>query len=119
MINTIVIFSIVFLIHEIRTLIWPIKYDNQISKIKKDIKQGYLNPNDRPFIVFNFLYFIWSVIGLFTPYWIVFALFITFSFISGNFLKTENNTIKRIRLRRLDSFISSTILITLLITHYL
>jgi hypothetical protein len=82
MINIIVIFSIVFLIHEIRTLIWPIKYDNQISKIKKDIKQGYLNPNDRPFIVFNFLYFIWSVIGLFTPYWIVFALFITFSFIS-------------------------------------
>lgn len=119
MINIIVLLSIVFLINEIKTLIWPSNYDKQISRIKKDTKEGYLNPNDRPFMMFNLIYFIWSIIGLFTQYWIIFSTFFIFSFISARlFLKTED-TINRIRLRRFDSFISSIILITLLLTHYL
>ena len=119
MINIIVLLSIVFLINEIKTLIWPSNYDKQISRIKKDTKEGYLNPNDRPFMVFNLIYFIWSIIGLFTQYWIIFSILFLFSFISARlFLKTED-TINRIRLRRFDSFISSIILITLLLTHYL
>ena len=118
MINIIVLLSIVFLINEIKTLIWPSNYDKQISRIKKDTKEGYLNPNDRPFMVFNLIYFIWSIIGLFTQYWIIFSILFLFSFISARLLKTED-TINRIRLRRFDSFISSIILITLLLTHYL
>lgn len=117
MINIILTLSIVFLLHEIRTLIWPLKYDKQISKIKKNVKQGYLNPNDRPFMIFNFIYFIWSIIGLFTPYWSIFAILITFSFISGLFLRTEDS-IKRIRLRRFDSLVSIVILLTLLVIYY-
>lgn len=119
MINILVLLSVVFLINEIKTFIWPSDYDKQISRIKKDTKEGYLNPNDRPFMIFNFTYFIWSVIGLFTQYWLIFSILFLFSFISAKtFLKTED-TIKRIRLRRLDSFISSIIIITLLLTHYL
>lgn len=119
MINIIVLLSVVFLINEIKTFIYPSNYDKQISKIKKDIKEGYLNPNDRPFLMFNFIYFLWSVIGLFTEYWIIFLLLIIFSFLSAKYLLKTDDTIKRIRLRRLDSFISSIIIITLLLTHYL
>lgn len=118
MTNIIVLLSIVFLINEIKILIFPLKYDKQITRIKKDTKEGYLNPNDRPFMVFNLIYFIWSIIGLFTQYWMIFSTFVIFSFISARLLKTED-TINRIRLRRLDSFISSIILISLLLTHYL
>lgn len=117
MVNIIVLLSIVFLAHEIRTLIFPLKYDKQISKIKKDIKEGYINPNDRPFMIFNFSYFIWSFIGLFTPYWMIFTTLITFSFISGLYLRTEDS-IKRIKLRRFDSLVSIIILLTLLIFSY-
>jgi len=117
MINIILTLSIVFLLHEIRTLVWPLKYDKQISKIKKNVKQGYLNPNDRPFMIFNYIYFIWSIIGLFTPYWSIFAILITFSLISGLFLRTEDS-IKRIRLRRFDSLVSIIILLTLLVIYY-
>ena len=119
MINIIVLLSVVFLIIEIKTLIWSSNYDKQISRIKKDTKEGYLNPNDRPFMLFNFTYFIWSIIGLFTQYWIIFSILVIFSFISAKTLLKTEDTIKRIRLRRLDSFISSIILITLLLTHYL
>lgn len=116
MINIILALSLVFLLHEIKTLIWPLKYDKQISKIKKDVKEGHLNPNDRPFMIFNFIYFIWSIIGLFTTYWSIFAILIVFSFISGLTLRTEDS-IKRIRLRRFDSLVSIVILLILLI-HY-
>lgn len=109
--------SLVFLIHEIKILIWPLKYDEQIQRIKKNTKNGYLNRDDRPFMIFNFVYFIWSIIGLFTPYWMIFTILITFSFISGLFLRTDDS-IKRIRLRRFDSLVSIIILVTLLIFYF-
>lgn len=119
MMNIILILSLVFLIHEIRTIIWPLKYDKQISKIKKNLKDGYLNPNDRPFMIFNFIYFIWSVLGLLTPYWVIFLLFIIFSFLSTKYLLKTEDTINRIRLRRFDSVVSIIIITALLLTHYL
>lgn len=119
MINIFVLFSVVFLIHEIKTFISPYGYDKQLQKVKSDLKEGYLNPNDRPFIYFNMIYFIWSVTGLFTHYWVISITLILFSTISGMITNKEQDVIKRLRLRRFDSLVSSIILITLLLTHYL
>ncbi len=99
MTNIILLLSIVFLIHEIKTLFYTVEYDKQITKIKSDLKNGYLNPNDRPFIIFNMIYFIWSIFGLFTQYWIIFLIFIIFSTLVANLYKTED-FIKRLRRRK-------------------
>lgn len=119
MINILVLFGVIFLIQEIKTLILPYEYDKQITRIKKDIKDGYLNPNDRPFMIFNFIYFFWSLIGLFTNYWMLFAVLILFGFVTSRYYLKERSLIERVRIRRLESFISALIIISLLITHYL
>lgn len=118
MTNIILLLSIVFLIHEIKTLFYTVEYDKQITKIKSDLKNGYLNPNDRPFIIFNMIYFIWSIFGLFTQYWIIFLIFIIFSTLVANLYKTED-VIKRLRRRKFDAIVSITFLSLLLIKHYL
>lgn len=118
MINILIVTSLIFLINEIKTFIWPEKYHKRVKKIKDDIKEGFLNPKHRPFITLHLFYFIWSVIGLFTNLWPIFLSFILFS-ISTSII---NNKIKRdinlIRLRRLDSFISIIFIITLIIISY-
>lgn len=118
MINILLITSIIFLIHEVKTFIWPEKYHKKVKKIKDDIRGGFLNPKDRPFITLHLFYFIWSVIGLFTNLWLIFLSFILFS-ISTSII---NNKIKRdinlIRLRRFDSFISIIFIIILIIISY-
>lgn len=118
MVNIFVILSFIFLIHEMNTLFFTKKYDQKISKIKKNLNNSYLNPNDRPFMTFQLVYFIWSIFGLFTLYRWIIALFITFSMISSLWTKTDD-TIKRIRLRRLDSIISIVFLITIIVKHFI
>lgn len=118
MTNIIILLSIVFLIYEIKNLFYTLEYDKQITKIKIDIKDGYLNPNDRPFIIFNMIYFIWSVFGLFTEYSPIFIAFILFSTLVAYLHKTED-VIKRLMRRKFDALISIIFLTILLLKHYL
>jgi hypothetical protein len=118
MINLFVLFSFIFLIYEIRVVIDPYNYDKQLEKIKSNSKEGYYNPNDKPFIIFNIFYFLWTIIGLFTQYWIISLSFFLFSLMSS-FTNKEEDKYKRIKLRRIDSIICIGLFITLILSHYL
>lgn len=117
MLNTFILLSILFIIHETTVVINPSKIDKQIKEISKNIKVGYFNPNDRPFMIFNLFYFIWTIVGLFTNYWIVFIGLISIGLFSSFFSKKSESTISRIKLRRLDSTMCILLLTLLLIIH--
>jgi len=117
MLNIFILLSVIFIIHETIVAINPSKIDKQVESISKDIKSGYLNPNDRPFMIYNLFYFIWTVIGLFTNYYPIFLGLILVGLTSSFFNKKTNIVITRLRLRRLDSTICILLLTLLLITH--
>lgn len=119
MINLFVLFSFIFIIYEIRVVIDPYNYDKQLERIKSNSKEGYYNPNDKPFIIFNILYFFWNIIGIFTQYWIISLSILLFGLISAKFTNKEENRYKRIKLRRIDSIICIGLFITLILNHYL
>lgn len=114
-----ILFSIIFIIHELLVFIDPYTYDKQLLNIRKNLSVGYLNPNDRPFIIFNLFYFIWSIIGMLTPLWPYFVTLILLGYISGIKIKAIEETIKRLRMRRIDSLIALTILFFLLVSNFL
>lgn len=118
MLNSFILISIIFILHELRVLITPFNYDKQIVSIKKDISSGFLNPNDRPFIIFNLIYFSWSIVGLFTQMWPYFIILFAFSYISGMKIRNCDETIKRLRHRRVDALISILILSVILFIYY-
>ena len=118
MLNIIILMSIIFITHELVVLIRPFNYDKQIVSIKKDISSGFLNPNDRPFIIFNLIYFSWSIVGLFTQMWPYFIILFAFSYISGMKIRNCDETIKRLRHRRVDALISILILSVILFSYY-
>lgn len=118
MLNILVLLSIIFIIHELVILINPFNYDKQILKIKKDVSGGFINPNDRPFILFNLFYFTWSILGLFTTMWPYFTIMIAFSYLSGTKIRNCEETIKRLRHRRVDALISIIILSSIMIAYY-
>jgi hypothetical protein len=119
MLNIIISLSILFLIIELRALVWPKNYDRKVMKIKSDVKQGFLNPLDRPFLTLHLVYFIWSIVGLFTSLWYLFLIFIVFSFISSNAINKTDNMRNRLIIRRIDAIFSISIIITLIIQHIL
>ena len=118
MLSVIVLLSTIFIIHELVVLINPFNYDKQLQKIKKDVKNGFINPNDRPFILFNLFYFTWSILGLFTTMWPYFLIMIAFSYISGTKIRNSDEVIKRLRHRRADALISIIILSLIIFSYY-
>lgn len=110
--------SIIFITHELVVLIRPFNYDKQILSIKKDISSGFLNPNDRPFIIFNLIYFIWGIVGLFTQMWSYFIILFAFSYISGIKIRNCDGAIKRLRHRKVNSLISILILSAIFLSYY-
>jgi hypothetical protein len=118
MLNIFILLSLIFIIHELVILISPHNYDKQILKIKKDISNGFINPNDRSFIIFNMFYFIWSFIGLFTQFWPLFTIMIAFGYISGTLISKHSESIKRLRHRRIDSLISILIIVLIVISYF-
>lgn len=119
MIDLFVLFSFIFIIYEIKVVINPYNYDKQLMETKSNSKEGYYNPNDKPFIIFNILYFFWNIIGIFTQYWIISLSILLFSLISAKFTNKEEDKYKRIKLRRMDSIICIGLLSILLLNHYL
>lgn len=119
MIDLFVLFSFIFMIYEIRVVIDPYNYDKQLTETKSNSKRGYYNPNDKPFMIFNTFYFLWTIIGLFTQYWLISLAFFLFSLMSSLFTNKEKDKYKRIKLRRMDSIICIGLLITLILRHYL
>jgi hypothetical protein len=107
--------SIIFLIFEIRNFIYPSKYDSELKRIKENIKNGLLSPSDKPFMVFNLLYFIWSIIGLFSDYSVPFIGLFVIGLISSRINKDISEK-ERITGRRVDAFFSAFILI--IITYF-
>jgi hypothetical protein len=118
MLNIFILLSLIFIIHELLVLISPHNYDKQILKIKKDVSNGFINPNDRSFIIFNLIYFIWSIVGLFTQMWPYFIILFAFSYISGMKIRNCDETIKRLRHRRIDSLISILIIASIVISYF-
>lgn len=119
MTSIIISLSILFLIYELTTMVKPYDYDKKLQRIKKDLDSNYLNPVDRPFIIFNFTYFIWTLAGLFTTEWPMFLTMIVFSILISRLTKYQKSDIKRVRSRVIDSSISIILLLTILIRYYL
>jgi hypothetical protein len=119
MIDLFVLFSFIFIIYEIEVVINPYNYDKQLMETKSNSKEGYLNPNDKSFMIFNIFYFLWTITGLFTQYWIISLSFFLFSLMSSLFTNKEKDKYKRIKLRRMDSTICIGLFITLILSHYL
>jgi hypothetical protein len=113
--STIISLSIIFLIFEIRNFIYPSKYDDESKRIKENIKRGVLEPGDKPFMIFNLLYFVWSIIGLFSPFSIPFIGLLVIGLISSRLNKDASEK-ERITGRRVDAAFSSIIL--LIITYF-
>lgn len=119
MTNIIISLSLLFLFYELTLLFRPLKYDRELSRIKDDIKQGFLNPNDRGFIVFNVIYFAWSILGLLTYLWPVFLSIIVTGYLSSKVSPNIKLEKSRVRWRVIDSLVSSIFLLILIYIHYL
>lgn len=117
--NIIISLSFLFLFYELTLLFRPLKYDRQLSRIKDDIKQGFLNPNDRGFIVFGLIYLAWSIFGLFTYLWPVFLSIIVTGYLSSKVSSNLELEKSRVRWRVIDSLVSSIFLLILIFIHYL
>ncbi len=118
MTSIIVLLSVVFIINELNILFRPTRYDRKVAKIRDDFKTRYINPNHRGFLIFNLLYTLWQVVGLFTPYWPVFLCQILISIIGLKINKTTNGEINRSRHRQIDSLFHITLLVVLIYLHH-
>ena len=115
---SIILLGIVFSINELRVVFRPYIYDRQLKKIKSNLQQRYINPNDRSFILFNLLYLVWSVFGLFTTYWPIFLSLIIIGVLSS--ITTKNIEIERTRaMYRVIDSLFSIVLISILIYLYI
>lgn len=112
--------SIVFALYEFTTLLFPLRYNNYLNKIRSGLKYNGLEKNDRPFALFHFLYFIWSVIGLFTYQWYNFLLIVLLStlsqFISKKIRSLKNDRYYSIH-RIFDAILSIFVLIKIFIDN--
>jgi hypothetical protein len=118
MLSIIILLGIVFSINELRVVFRPYIYDRQLKKIKSNLQQRYINPNDRSFILFNLLYLVWSVFGLFTTYWPIFLSLILIGVLSS--ITTKNIEIERTRaMYRVIDSLFSIVLISILIYLYI
>ena len=118
MLSIIILLGIVFSINELRVVFRPYIYDRQLKKIKSNLQQRYINPNDRSFILFNLLYLLWSVFGLFTTYWPIFLSLILIGVLSS--ITTKNIEIERTRaIYRVIDSLFSIVLISILIYLYI
>lgn len=113
----ILLLSVVFIIYELVNFINPHRLEKDMALIKSELKSGNLNATWRGLAIFNIFYFVWSLVGLFTPLCFWFGVLFLFSIISGNSIRGELDEKKRIRLRRFDALISI-ILLTIILIHY-
>lgn len=111
--------SIVFIIYELINFINPLRLDKDMSSIKSELKSGYISETWRSFVIFNMFYFIWTLLGLFTPLYFWFGVLFLFSIISTTSIRKELNGVRRIKLRRVDSLISIILLTIILINHFI
>lgn len=68
-----------------------------------------MNEKEKNFTILNFLYFIWNMIGMLSSSWLMFSLIFILALIPQ----------KNIYIRFLDSFLTSLILIFVLINYFL
>jgi hypothetical protein len=111
--------SIVFIIYELINFINPLRLDKDMASIKSELKSGYIRETWRSFAIFNMFYFIWTLLGLFTPLYFWFGALFLFSIISTTSIRKELNGVRRIKLRRVDSLISIILLTIILINHFI
>jgi len=107
----------VFILYELVNFINPNRLDKDLALIKSELKSGNLSGTWRGLVIFNMFYFVWTLIGLFTPLCFWFGVLFLFSIVSGNSIRGELDEKKRIRLRRSDALISI-ILLTIILIHY-
>jgi hypothetical protein len=106
--------GIPFLFFEFSVLILPDRYTMYLKDIKDNIKENKIEFEDRAFIAFNFFYFIWTIIGLFTslwPYFLSITLLSIINFIASKIISSDINII---RWRMIDSLLTIIIIIGLL-----
>jgi hypothetical protein len=111
--------SIVFIVYELINFINPLRLDKDMASIKSELESGYISETWRSFAIFNMFYFIWTLLGLFTPLCFWFGVLFLFSIVSTTSIRSELEKSKRIRLRRVDSFISIILLTIILINHFI
>jgi hypothetical protein len=118
MTSIIVLFSVVFIIHELNVLLKPLPYDRKMSKIKQDFKTKYINPNHRNLIIFELLYVVWQISGLLTPYWPIFLCLICINLISNRI--NEKTDVERLRTmhRQIDSLFCLVLLSLIIYFHH-
>jgi hypothetical protein len=114
----IALLSGVFILYELVNFINPYKLEKDMALIKSELKSGNLNATWRGLAIFNMFYFIWTLIGLFTPLCFWFGVLFLFSIVSGNSIRGELDEKKRIRLRRSDALISIILLTIILINYF-
>lgn len=87
------------------------KVHNFIKKIKntKDNKFDYLTGKQSLYILMNFMYLIWGLVGLFTNQWVLFLFLMVFIIP----LKQHSHII-----RWIDSFVSLILLLFIVINEY-
>ena len=119
MASIIVLFSVVFIIHELNVLLKPLPYDRKVVKIRQDFKSNYINPNHRNLIIFELLYVIWQILGLLTPYWSLFLCLISINWISSRINKKTDVERLRARNRQIDSLFCLVFLSLIIYFHHI
>ena len=111
--------SIVFILYELINFINPHRLDKDMTLIKSELESGHISGTWRGLAIFNMFYFIWTLIGLFTPLCFWFGVLFLFSILSGISIRKELNGVRRIKIRRVDSLISIILLTIILINHFI
>jgi len=108
-------FAIPFLLFEITCALFPNRYHNYLKKVTTNTRSGLILKEDKPFILFNLLYMIWTVAGLFTPYWSIFLAILALSIMSSVIGRGIDEDELKVKLRRSDAIIMIILLLGLLL----
>ena len=112
--------AIVAILYEAIVMVNPKDATRHINDLKNRNKNKLeQSENQKLFNIFQFLYMVWVLVGLFTTYWVVFLFFLIFSYSTSLLMKkTYTDFDQQVMIRGVDAVISFLILLFIVINKY-
>lgn len=101
---------------ELTVIFNPEKYNNHLIEMRDKLNKDNLSKEDRPFIIFNLSYILWSIIGLFTNYYPLFLFIFILGAISSRFKFEKSGQIVH---RFIDALLTSVVLFLIFYLHFI
>ena len=110
--------AIPFLLYEVTILSFTSRFQLYTKGLLDKVKTDGLSGEDRPFMIFNFLYMVWTIIGLFTPLWSIFLGILALAIIGALINKRLKSDLAKIKQKKADSILTIFLIVFLLIKYF-